>query len=180
MSQLEKAIAELTLAPTVKIKGKSYTQVATRVEIFRKHFGHEYSLMTEVLPASDPFVRVMATIARDQHVVATGLAEEDRNAGPVNKTSALENCETSAIGRALANFGLHGGEYASAGEVENAIAQGQLITAAEAAHLEKLADQVKANKDKFLKFLKVESFAQIPANQYGAAEAALRKKEAAQ
>ena len=80
----------------------------------------------------------------------------------------------------MANFGLHGGEYASAGEVESAIAQGQLITAAEAAHLEKLADQVKANKDKFLKFLKVESFAQIPANQYGAAEAALKKKEAAQ
>ena len=116
MSQLEEAIAELTLAPTVKIKGKSYTQVATRVEIFRKHFGHEYSLMTEVLPASDPFVRVMATIAKDQHVVATGLAEEDRNAGLVNKTSALENCETSAIGRALANFVLHGGEYASAGQ----------------------------------------------------------------
>ena len=180
MSQLEEAIAELTLAPTVKIKGKSYTQVATRVEIFRKHFGHEFSLMTEVLPASDPFVRVMATIARDQHVVATGLAEEDRNAGPVNKTSALENCETSAIGRALANFGLHGGEYASAGEVESAIAQGQLITAAEAAHLEQLAEKVGANKKKFLAYLKVESFAQIPANQYGAAEAALKNKGSAQ
>ena len=123
MSQLEEAIAELTLAPKVPIKGKSYTQVATRVEIFRKHFGHEYSILTEILPASDPFVRVMVTISKDQHVIATGLAEENRNAGPVNKTSALENCETSAIGRALANFGLHGGEYASAGEVENAIAQ---------------------------------------------------------
>ena len=43
MSQLEEAIAELTVAPTVKIKGKSYTQVSTRVVIFRKHFGHEYS-----------------------------------------------------------------------------------------------------------------------------------------
>ena len=180
MSQLEEAIAELTLAPKVPIKGKSYTQVATRVEIFRKHFGHEYSILTEILPASDPFVRVMVTISKDQHVIATGLAEENRNAGPVNKTSALENCETSAIGRALANFGLHGGEYASAGEVESAIAQGQLITAAEAAHLEQLAEKVGANKKKFLAYLKVESFAQIPANQYGAAEAALKNKGSAQ
>jgi deoxycytidylate deaminase len=164
MSQLEKAIAELTLAPTVKIKGKSYTQVATRVEIFRKHFGHEYSLMTEVLPASDPFVRVMATIAKDQHVVATGLAEEDRNAGPVNKTSALENCETSAIGRALANFGLHGGEYASAGEVENAIAQGDAVPGITALKAELTefyremhscsdADQLAAYKNSKMKFL---------------------------
>ena len=35
----------------------------------------------------------------------------------VNKTSAIENCETSAIGRALASLGLHGGSYASANEI---------------------------------------------------------------
>lgn len=39
----------------------------------------------------------------------------------VNKTSALENCETSAIGRALASLGLHGGEFASSFEVDNSI-----------------------------------------------------------
>ena len=39
----------------------------------------------------------------------------------VNKTSALENCETSAIGRALANLGIHGGEFASAFEFDNAV-----------------------------------------------------------
>ena len=53
------------------------------------------------------------------------------------------------------------------------------ITAAEAAHLEKLANQVEANKKTFLAYLKVESFAQIPADQYSAAEAALKKKGAA-
>jgi hypothetical protein len=51
--------------------------------------------------------------------VGKGHAEEIRNAGPVNRTSAIENCETSAIGRALANIGLAGNEYASAFEMEN-------------------------------------------------------------
>jgi len=51
-------------------------------------------------------------------IVGTGHAEEIRGQGPVNRTSALENCETSAIGRALAAIGLSGGEYASANEMD--------------------------------------------------------------
>ena len=50
-------------------------------------------------------------------IVGSGLAYEHKDNGPVNKTSALENCETSAIGRALASMGLAGGEYASGDEV---------------------------------------------------------------
>lgn len=124
MSQLEEAIKLLEFAPKVNIRGKQYTQVAARVEAFRRVFGHEYCLTTEILDAPEPLVRVRAiisTLAGAQ--IATGLAEENRESGPINRTSALENCETSAIGRCLANWGLHGGEFASAGEVENAIAQ---------------------------------------------------------
>lgn len=121
---LESAIEALKSAPSISIHGKDYTQVATRVEVFRRHFGLDYGITTDVLDSVEPFVRVRAVIAsRDGLVVASGLAEENRNYGNINKTSALENCETSAIGRALAAFGLHGGEYASAGEVKNAIAQ---------------------------------------------------------
>lgn len=124
LKQLEAAIAALDKAPRLNIKGKQYSQVATRVEVFRRHFGLDYSLTTEVLESGDPaIIRIRATIATTEGVViATGLAEEDRRQGMVNKTSALENAETSAIGRALAAFGLHGGEYASAGEVQTAIA----------------------------------------------------------
>lgn len=50
--------------------------------------------------------------------VASGLASEVVGSSSVNKTSALENCETSAIGRALAFFGFAGTEIASANEVE--------------------------------------------------------------
>jgi hypothetical protein len=67
-------------------------------------------------------------IDKDGRTIATGYAEEHRTASQINRTSALENCETSAIGRALANFGLGGGEYASADEVANAINQQEKVT----------------------------------------------------
>ena len=54
-------------------------------------------------------------------IYATGHAEEYRADGKINKTSALENAETSAIGRALACLGLGGTEFASADEVARAI-----------------------------------------------------------
>jgi hypothetical protein len=56
----------------------------------------------------------------DGTIVGSGMAEEIRGQGNVNKTSALENCETSAIGRALASLGLAGGEYASVDEIDAA------------------------------------------------------------
>lgn len=119
---LEAAIACLNGMPKINIKGKAYSTVATRVEVFRRFFP-SYALTTELLdsPAAN-IVRVRAVISNGQ-VCATGMAEEDRNQGAINKTSALENCETSAVGRALAAFGLHGGEYATADEVQHAIEQ---------------------------------------------------------
>lgn len=123
---LQEAINWLnTSAPKTNIKGRDYTQVATRVEAFRRFFGTHYGITTELLPVeAENLVRVRATIANgDGAVLATGMAEEDRRAGSINKTSALENCETSAIGRALAALGLHGGEFATANEVEGARAQ---------------------------------------------------------
>lgn len=49
---------------------------------------------------------------------ATGLAFEIDGAGMANKTSALENAETSAIGRALANAGYSGNKRASREEMQ--------------------------------------------------------------
>ena len=59
--------------------------------------------------------------------MTTGLAEEFRGKNIINTTSALENAETSSIGRALACLSLGGSEYASANEVENAISQQEQI-----------------------------------------------------
>ena len=122
-TRLEAAIEALGKATKVDIKGKKYTAVATRVEVFRRHFGLDYALTTEIIDIVDNFVRVRAKISQNGTVIATGMAEENRQQGAVNRTSALENCETSAIGRCLAAFGLHGGEFATAEEVSTAIAQ---------------------------------------------------------
>ena len=71
---------------------------------------------------------VMKAIIYDSDVpVATGYAEENRSQGNINKTSAMENAETGAIGRALACYGLGGDEYASADEVLRAIGQQEEI-----------------------------------------------------
>lgn len=101
--------------------GKKYTTTAIRVEMMRRHAG-ALGITTEIVQwAAEngaPIV-VKATIADDAgRVLATGHAEEIRGKGNVNATSALENAETSAIGRALAALGLSGGEFASANEMD--------------------------------------------------------------
>ena len=108
----------------VNIHGKQYKTVAKRVDEFRKKHNTTMSIITRLIESTAEFVVMKAEILdKDGRVIATGYAEEKRNASMINKTSALENCETSAIGRALANFGYAGGEYASADEVANAIKQ---------------------------------------------------------
>ena len=115
--------------------GKWYPTVALRVEAFRRFFQTAYGLVTEQLTreGDDPDIVVMRATVIHYHAqgathgrpVATGHAEEIRGKGTVNQTSALENCETSAIGRALAAFGLVGDEMASAQEMEQAIHEQQ-------------------------------------------------------
>lgn len=118
-------IASLSNEDKVNIKGKFYTKVETRVEIFRKHFGSSGKIITEILESDLQRVVVQADIYiyKDGkwELMGRDHAEEFRGQGAVNKTSALENCCTSAIGRALASCGLGGGEYASSFEVDNAV-----------------------------------------------------------
>lgn len=107
----------------VNIHGKVYLTVARRIDDFRKAYP-DYSITSTVLHADQDYVQVRAEIANvEGRVVASGLAEEVRKASNINKTSALENAETSAVGRALAFFGMGGTEIASADEVAGAISQ---------------------------------------------------------
>ena len=108
----------------VNIHGKDYKTVAKRVDEFRSEHKTDFAIITSIVDRDENTVVMKAEIIdKDGRTIATGYAEEHRTASQINKTSALENCETSAIGRALANFGLGGGEYASADEVANAISQ---------------------------------------------------------
>jgi len=110
----------------VNIHGRAYKTVALRVGEFRADcpITDGWSITTTILKDADDIVIIKASMGHpDGRVVATGLAEEKRGASQINRTSALENCETSAIGRMLAAAGYGGSEYASANEVENAIQQ---------------------------------------------------------
>lgn len=108
----------------VSIHGRDYQTVAYRVGKFREAYKFDFSLVTELVSRDADCVVMKATIANAEgRVLATGHSEEYRKASQINKTSALENAETSAIGRALAALGLGGTEFASADEVANAITQ---------------------------------------------------------
>ena len=125
MEKLINAMEELKKVPKINIKGKEYATVASRVEIFRKHFPL-YSITTELIADDEQRVVMKAEIKDENNrILADGYSEEIRGEGLINTTSAIENCQTSAIGRALAAFGLIGGEYASSFEVENAISKQQ-------------------------------------------------------
>lgn len=106
----------------VNIHGKEYKTVAERVAAFRE-VSADLTIETEIVRWEGDDVVVKASISDNGKLIATGLAHEVRGSTNINKTSHVENCETSAIGRALAAFGLGGTEYASADEVANAIAQ---------------------------------------------------------
>ena len=104
----------------INIHGKEYKTVAERINEFRGEHP-DWCVTTELVSDDGNLVVVKATIANHERILSTGYAEEIRGSSMINKTSALENAETSAVGRALAFFGLGGTEIASADEVASAI-----------------------------------------------------------
>jgi len=84
----------------------SYEPVENRIRSFYEKFNNG-RIVTELITHSEQHFIVKALVYRDssdQHPATTGYAEEKVGSSPVNRNSALENCETSAIGRALANL----------------------------------------------------------------------------
>lgn len=167
---------------TVNIHGKEYQTVALRVKKFCEE-RPGYALTTEIIYRDKDEVVMKATISDpDGRVLATGHAEEQRNASKINKTSALENCETSAIGRVLAALGLGGTEFATANEVQNAISQQEhqpAITPQQSADIQALLDETGADKSRFLKYFHVNQLSDLPAKRYDTAVKMLEKKREA-
>ena len=115
----------------VNIHGKQYTTVAERINDFVAQ-AVESGIETELV-VDDGTKVIMKAIIRNKEgwIEGSGYAEEVRGSTNINKTSALENCETSAIGRALASVGFGGTEYATANEVTDAILQQKVMEATE-------------------------------------------------
>lgn len=102
---------------------KDYQTVPLRIKNFWDDPKHEgWSILTKILHIDENTVTVRCRIYNQGGMpVASGHAEEVRGSSDVNSTSALENAETSAIGRALAALGLGGSSFASAEEVAGAV-----------------------------------------------------------
>ena len=111
---------------TTNIRGKQYVEVNERIKFFRQEDEYKNWTISTDFTAMDSEMCVCKAVIADtnQRVVATGHAHEERAGSHINKTSYVENCETSAIGRALAMMGIGiDTSIASANEVSDAIAK---------------------------------------------------------
>jgi hypothetical protein len=113
---------------TTNIKGKAYVEVNERIKFFRTDKKYQfYGLESEIVKLDDSECVIIARIIDPENrIVATGIAQEYKSASRINSTSYVENCETSAWGRALGNLGIGiDTSIATADEVNNAIHQQQ-------------------------------------------------------
>lgn len=131
ISYLDICIANEQL-DAVDIKGKSYMEVNQRIKAFRMLYPNG-TIQTQMLSNENGVCIFRANIIDDKGtLLGTGTAYEKEDSSFINKTSYIENCETSAVGRALGmcGFGIDT-SVASAEEVQNAI-NNQTLTQEEA------------------------------------------------
>jgi hypothetical protein len=113
---------------TTDIKGKNYAEVNQRIKAFRMVYPTG-TIETKLISNENGvciFKAVVGYLDENQNMIilGTGNAYEKEGSSFINKTSYIENCETSAVGRALgmAGFGIDV-SIASAEEVQNAMQQ---------------------------------------------------------
>lgn len=147
---MQKVNAEIK---TVDIKGKAYAEVPQRVNAFRKLYP-QGTIATEVVLIENGLAVIKATVSVDGVVLGEGTAYEKEGNGFINKTSYIENCETSAVGRALgfAGFGSDG-SIASYEEVMNAQKQQHKMNEDELkAELKQLLEDTGSDVTKFIEW----------------------------
>jgi len=126
---------------TVKIKGKDYVMVSERLRYLSEAEEIQYSIKTEPTFFEDQGAwMVKAVLMIEGKGTFTGHAYEVIGDGMINKTSALENCETSAVGRAcaMAGIGIIDG-IASASEMQK-VERMEKLSQAQASTIESLME----------------------------------------
>ena len=132
-------------------RGKEYAEVPQKVAAFRKLFPMG-TITTEIISLENGVGVMKATASIDGIILGDGIAYEKEGSSFINKTSFIENCQTSAVGRALAFLGI-GSEasIASFEEVMNAKAQQKKMTEDELkAELKTLLMQTDSDTNAFL------------------------------
>jgi homoserine trans-succinylase len=127
--QIAKANSEMEM---LKLGAKNYAQVNQRIKAYRKVYPTG-KITTEIQEVTEDYARVRAVVTDEEdNIIATGTATEkltgDARKDNVNLTSMIENCETSAVGRALgfAGFGVDTA-IASAEDIEKSKANAKLF-----------------------------------------------------
>lgn len=167
---------------TINIKGKEYVPVNERVKEFRAKYP-ELRVLTELVSLDENSVVMKATVSdMEGNVLANGYAQEDRGSSNINKTSYVENCETSAVGRALGMFGIGiDASMASADEVANAIdrqeAMRQKVAKNNIAALRMLAEAKGSDFDSILSYYEVEKAEDMTMEQWQSAMSLLNRKK---
>ena len=168
--QIKKANDEIE---KTKIGTKGYAQVNERIKAFRKVYPTG-SIETEIEEVREDYVRIRTSIYdENERLLAVGRASEtNKGNNKINQTSMIENCETSAVGRALGmcGFGIDT-SVASAEEVQNAMAnQGdqqeekKLTKKATPKQVEKVQELV-SDIPKMLEYYKIEKVEDLTIEQ---------------
>ena len=136
---------------TTNIRGKQYVEVNERIKFFRQEDQYKgWGIHTDInMLDGDQCLCKCTVVNSDGEVIAQGHAHEVKSSSNINKTSHVENCETSAVGRALAMLGIGiDTSIASSNEVQDAIAKQQAM--ANSPQVQKLAKAIDAPVDNIM------------------------------
>lgn len=157
----------------VDIRGKSYATVAQRIQAFRALLPAgriETEFVHLDLEKGECVMR--AKVFLGDCLLATGTAWEVRANSNINKTSFIENCESSCVGRALGNLGIGSFDsIASKEEVEQAEEQQSRFRAINGKEQKNLIDTLKEKGRSITEFADIthnaSGWSQITAQMYG-------------
>ena len=160
---------------TTDIKGKNYAEVNQRIKAFRMVYPMG-TIKTEMISNENGVCIFKTYIYDGENLLATGTAYEKEGSTFINKTSYIENCETSSLGRALgiAGFGIDT-SIASAEEVQNAINNQEEILKL-MPELSRLLDETNTDREKFYAYYKVTHNGEMSLAQLKDGIAKLKKK----
>ena len=171
---------------TTNIKGKEYAEVNQRIKAFRMVYP-DGCIRTELISNEDGVCVFKAEVYTSTEngvntLLGTGHAYEKESSSFINKTSYIENCETSAVGRALgmAGFGIDT-SVCSAEELGNALAQQEAnapITESQIRKINALAKEKGSDIKEICKYFKVGSLNNMTASDYEKCMAMLNAKGA--
>lgn len=168
------------LITTTNIKGKEYAEVNQRVKAFRFVYPHG-TIETEMLHLQDGVCVFRASALDGEELLATGHAEEKESSSFINRTSFVENCETSAVGRCLGlvGFGIDT-SICSADELDNALVNQEAnkpITKGQVKCLVKLAEAKGSDLSEICAYFGVGKLEEMTAKEYGECLDLLNRKK---